>query len=227
MTGCLSINGSFMAGVISRSDSNRLRRALSDNSNCPKGPALRELRLGFCTNLNTEIFIPYYVLQDWSQLRILDLTQCVRLQHSDLMYIISRAPKIRNLVLHKCASITDRAMIPILNLGKNLHFLHLGHCSDITDNMVIQLARHCPRIRYLDLASCNRITDISCIELGIHLERLKRIGLVKCGNITDRGITALVLGPAKINKTLERIHLSYCQRLTLEVTSPLFTDLTT
>jgi F-box and leucine-rich repeat protein GRR1 len=180
-------------------------------------PILRELRLGGCMSLDTKSFIPRFASQEWSSLRILDLTQCTRLLDTDLNTIITHAPRIRNLVLYKCVSLTDRGILSLVALGKYLHYLHLGHCIEITDASVIQLARHCTRLRYLDLASCARITDVSCVELGLHLEKLKRVGLVKCINVSDTGIIQLVRGRADICSVLERIHLSYCQRLTLNV----------
>lgn len=168
-------------------------------------------------SLNTHTFIPRIASQEWTSLRILDLTQCSHLQDSDLAIIIAHAPRIRNLVLYKCTSLTDRGILSLVTLGKYLHYLHLGHCTEITDLSVVQLARHCTRLRYLDLASCIRITDVSCLELGSHLEKLKRIGLVKCVNVSDAGICSLVRGRAQICAVLERIHLSYCTRLTLSV----------
>lgn len=183
-------------------------------------PSLRELRLGGCVALDVSLFISGFAAQDWLSLRILDLTQCQHLQDSHLIRIITHAPRIRNLVLYKCFNLTDQGISCLVALGKYLHYLHLGHCMELTDMAVIQLARNCTRLRYLDLASCIRISDISCMELGLHLEKLKRIGLVKCINITDQGIVSLVRGRAQICNVLERIHLSYCQRLTLDVIHP-------
>ena len=180
-------------------------------------PALRELRIGGCVALDVPLFIEGFSSQEWLSLRILDVTQCQGLHDSHLMTIIAHAPRIRNLVLYKCFHLTDQGIISLVALGKYLHYLHLGHCMELTDLAVIQLARNCTRLRYLDLASCIRISDISCMELGLHLEKLKRIGLVKCINITDQGIISLVRGRAQICNVLERIHLSYCQRLTLDV----------
>jgi len=183
---------------------------------------VRELRLGACASFNTHIFLPRFVTHNWVALRILDLTQCTRLSDSDLIIIVYNAPRIRNLVLYKCANLTDRGIEALTALGKYLHYLHLGHCMEITDASVIKLARHCTRLRYLDLASCLRITDVSCLELGLHLEKLKRIGLVKCVNVSDAGLITLVRGRARICEVLERIHLSYCYKLTREVNPPLF-----
>lgn len=48
-------------------------------------------------------------------------------------------------------------------------------------------------------------------ELATNLPRMKRIGLVKVANITDQAIYAL---HARIS--LERIHLSYCEHLSVQ-----------
>jgi F-box and leucine-rich repeat protein GRR1 len=216
LTGCTSITGSFIQ-YMPRTNS-LSHRSSSDSLYYGKTfPALRELRIGGCTSLDLPVFISNFALSDWLSLRILDLTQCQRLQDTDLMTIIAHAPRIRNLVLYKCIGLTDYGIQCLIALGKYLHYLHLGHCLEVTDMAIVQLARNCTRLRYLDLASCVRITDISCMELGASLERLKRIGLVKCTGITDRGIVALVRGRAQICNVLERIHLSYCLRLTLDV----------
>lgn len=221
MTNCVSINGLFIPNLPAKGNS-LIRRLSNESLTLSRAlPVLRELRLGVCLSLNTQAYIPVFATREWTSLRILDLTQCTRLSDADLATIVAQAPRLRNLVLYKCISLTDRGILSLVSLGKYLHYLHLGHCMEITDVSVIQLARHCTRLRYLDLASCLRITDISCLELGLHLEKLKRIGLVKCLNISDHGIISLVRGRAHICAVLERIHLSYCTRLTLHVTSSL------
>ncbi|KAI9319484.1 hypothetical protein BX666DRAFT_2094067 [Dichotomocladium elegans] len=188
-----------------------------------KSRELRELRLNNCTNLNDLAFIdsslarippssitasPYY-----DQLRILDLTSVFSLTDDAVRLIVSVAPKIRNLILNKCHSITDESVLAICDLGRYLHFLHLGHCTQLTDYSITQLARHCTRIRYLDLANCALLTDQSVGELAV-LPKLKRIGLVKCVNITDQAIYSLT-SHIRIAHSLERVHLSYCARLTV------------
>jgi F-box and leucine-rich repeat protein GRR1 len=218
LTNCISVTGAFLPCPSTRGNSLLARRESIESLSPVKAlPILRELRLGGCMSLDTKLFIPRFACQEWTSLRILDLTQCTRLQDADLTTIITHAPRIRNLVLYKCVSLTDRGIQSLVTLGKYLHYLHLGHCVEITDSSVMQLARHCTRLRYLDLASCARITDLSCLELGLHLEKLKRVGLVKCINISDAGIIHLIMGKAKIYQVLERIHLSYCQRLSLLV----------
>lgn len=181
---------------------------------------LRELRLAHCTEIDDTAFLelPRHLSMD--SLRILDLTSCESVRDDAVERIVAAAPRLRNLVLAKCRFITDRAVWAICRLGKNLHYVHLGHCSNITDAAVIQLVKSCNRIRYIDLACCIRLTDTSVQQLAT-LPKLRRIGLVKCQNITDNSIHALAGSKAAHHSggvsSLERVHLSYCVRLTIDV----------
>jgi F-box and leucine-rich repeat protein GRR1 len=187
---------------------------------------LREMRLAHCSRLDDSAFLDLpndpEMPMSFDALRILDLTDCGELGDKGVERIIQTCPRLRNLILAKCRQITDRAVFAITKLGKNLHYIHLGHCARITDVSVEALAKACNRIRYIDLACCSALTDGSVTKLA-SLPKLKRIGLVKCAGITDRSIHALAMGEIKNNKkvngisVLERVHLSYCTNLTLEV----------
>ncbi|CCO28119.1 SCF E3 ubiquitin ligase complex F-box protein grrA AltName: Full=F-box and leucine-rich repeat protein grrA [Rhizoctonia solani AG-1 IB] len=148
--------------------------------------------------------------RSFEHLRILDLTGCASLTDAAVEGIISVAPKIRNLVLAKCILLTDNAIASVCKLGRYLHYLHLGHVSLITDRAVIQLARTCTRLRYVDLACCTQLTDLSVSELAT-LVKLRRIGLVRVINLTDQAVFAL----SERQSSLERIHLSYCEQITI------------
>lgn len=194
-------------------------------------PHLREMRLAHCARITDSAFldIPHdpEMPLTFDALRILDLTDCLELGDKSIEKIIHSAPRLRNLILAKCRQLTDRAVFAITRLGKNLHYIHLGHCNRITDVSVEALAKSCTRIRYIDLACCNALTDNS-VERLAGLPKLKRIGLVKCAGITDRSILALAMGETRngraMNGTsvLERVHLSYCTLLTLEVSAFIF-----
>ncbi|KAL1918416.1 uncharacterized protein VTP21DRAFT_3076 [Calcarisporiella thermophila] len=172
---------------------------------------LRELRLAW-TRI-TDAAFEFDILPHFEHLRFLDLTACSSISNNAIRFIVRSAPKLRTLMLGKCTHITDDGVFHITALGKNLHFLHLGHCYGITDRAVQALAKHCSRLRYVDLANCSQITDDSVVELA-HLPRLRRIGLVRCNNITDRFLNELVTQGIACT-TLERVHLSYCSRLSL------------
>ncbi|KIY49378.1 RNI-like protein [Fistulina hepatica ATCC 64428] len=200
---------------------------------------MREMRLAYCPNLTDSGFpapltsdliahadrlshpfprsdgdhesLPPLVLSsNFVHLRMMDLTGCAQLTDEAIDGIIAVAPKLRNLVLSKCIHLTDRAVETICKLGRSLHYLHLGHAGRITDRSVRTLARSCTRLRYVDFANCSLLTDLSVFELAA-LPKLRRIGLVRVHNLTDEAIYAL----AQRHATLERIHLSYCDQLTV------------
>jgi len=177
--------------------------------------------------LENEELPPLIVNRVFDNLRMLDLTGCLHITDQTVEGIISHAPKIRNLVLSKCVLLTDRAVETICRLGRHLHYLHLGHASKITDGSVRLLARACTRIRYIDFASefqfldfytrflisfadCVLLTDMSVFELSA-LPKLRRVGLVRVNQLTDEAIYAL----AERHATLERIHLSYCDQISV------------
>ena len=186
------------------------------------GRQLRELRVGHCKLLTDAAFLDLPKNLTFESLRILDLTNCEHLHDEAVERIIETSPRLRNLVLAKCKEITDRSVMAITKLGKNLHYIHLGHCAQITDIAVVQLVKLCNRIRYIDLACCHRLTDTSVRQLAT-LPKLRRIGLVKCQSITDRSILALAKATVEprqkpmAQSLLERVHLSYCINLTLQV----------
>ncbi|KDQ15410.1 hypothetical protein BOTBODRAFT_158249 [Botryobasidium botryosum FD-172 SS1] len=153
---------------------------------------------------------PLILPKPFDHLRLLDLTSCMHLTDDAIDGIISNTLKIRHLVLARCSSLTDNALFSISKLGRNLHYLHLGHVSNITDRGVTALARSCVRLRYIDLAACINLTDLSVHEISA-LSKLRRIGLVRVTNLTDQGVFAL----AERHHSLERIHLSYCESITV------------
>lgn len=188
---------------------------------------LRELRLAHCTQIDDSAFMSLPPTMTFDSLRILDLTACENVRDESVEKIVQAAPRLRNLVLAKCRFITDRSVMAICRLGKNLHYVHLGHCSNISDVAVIALVKSCNRIRYIDLACCNRLTDHSVQQLAT-LPKLRRIGLVKCQAITDQSILALARPRASAHhhhsgchsnssSSLERVHLSYCVQLKMDV----------
>ena len=195
------------------------------------GLTLRELRLANCELITDAAFLNLPSNQTYEHLRILDVTSCFRLTDRAIEKIIEAAPRLRNLVFAKCKNLTDVSVNAISKLGKNLHYLHLGHCVQITDTAVIRLVQACNRIRYIDLGCCHNLTDASVTKLAC-LPKLRRIGLVKCSLITDQSVYALaqtsnrahdrlIRGGDEFNggpvSSLERVHLSYCTNLTLDV----------
>ncbi|KAG6895417.1 hypothetical protein C0992_001379 [Termitomyces sp. T32_za158] len=162
-------------------------------------------RHAFPSNSNESSELPPLVLpRPLEHLRMLDLTMCSLVTDDAIEGIIHYAPKIRNLVLSKCSLLTDRSVENICRLGRHLHYLHLGHAVQVTDSSVRTLARSCTRLRYVDFA------NMSVFELAA-LPKLRRIGLVRVTNLTDEAIYAL----GERHTSLERIHLSYCDQISI------------
>ncbi|KAG8802032.1 SCF ubiquitin ligase complex subunit, partial [Serendipita sp. 399] len=153
-------------------------------------------------------------------LRQLDLMS-LRITDEAISGIVSNAPRLRNLVLAKCSLLTDAAVQSISELGRHLQILHLGHAAAITDTSIINLAKSCVRLRYVDLACCTSLTDESVRALAA-LPKLRRIGLVRVINLTDEAIEHLTLR----HSTLERVHLSYCERISVKAIHLLLRRLT-
>jgi hypothetical protein len=57
---------------------------------------------------------------------------------------------------------------------------------------------------------CTLLTDMAVFELS-SLPKLRRVGLVRVNSLTDEAIYAL----GERHATLERIHLSYCNHITI------------
>ncbi|KAE8540539.1 hypothetical protein D1P53_003489 [Cryptococcus gattii VGV] len=161
------------------------------------------------------------VTTTFEYLRVVDMTGCTELGDKAVDNLVTNAPKLRQLTLSKCPSLTDKSLESIGKLGKHLHNLHLGHVGLITDNGVINLARSCTRLRYLDLACCALLTDACVAEIGENMPKLKRFGLVKVTNITDDAIYSLV----RRHTSLERVHLSYCDQLSVKAVAYLLNKL--
>lgn len=81
----------------------------------------------------------------------------------------------------------------------------------LTDRGVTHLAQACPRIRYVDLANCINLTDLAVFEIAA-LSKLRRVGLVRLPHLTDNAVYALSEKPTA---GLERIHLSYCDNISV------------
>lgn len=180
---------------------------------------LREYRVSYNTNISDMTLLSLQPNIIFDKLRIMDFSGCPMFTDDGVSRLVQIAPKLRNVVLAKCYHITDRALLHLSKLGRNLHYIHLGHCNSITDFGVSTLVKACMRIQYIDVACCNQLHDSSIKDIAA-LPRLRRVGLVKCQSITDEGIAAFSDRPASDN-SIERIHLSYCNQISLQAVTAL------
>ncbi|KAJ7682629.1 hypothetical protein DFH06DRAFT_1161692 [Mycena polygramma] len=180
---------------------------------------LRTLRLARCSLLTDKAFpagyekplppppttwldeLPPLILRHTADnLRILDLSFITGITDAAIEGIVSHAPKIQHLRF-------------ICKLGAHLDVLMLAHVSNITDRGVVKLARACTNLRCIDVGFCRNLTDMSVFCLA-ELRGIRRLSLVRVHKLTDIAVFAL----AEHAVDLERLNLSYCDRLTLEAT---------
>ncbi|PFH51278.1 hypothetical protein AMATHDRAFT_59267 [Amanita thiersii Skay4041] len=143
-------------------------------------------------------------------LRLLDLAHC-NITDAGIEGIVRHASKIQTLILTGCEQLTDRSLESIRKLGDRLDVLIMAHVPKITDRGVVKLARSCPKLRCVDVAFCENLTDMSVFELA-SLSSLRRLSLICVRKITDIAIYAL----AEQANELERLHLSYCENISLD-----------
>jgi len=153
---------------------------------------------------------PLILRHSADHLRVLDLTSC-KVTDDAIEGIVMHASKIQTFMLSGCTSLTDRALESICKLRDHLDVLMLAHVSNITDKAVVKLARSCANLRCIDIAFCRNLTDMSVFELA-ELPSLRRLSLVRVHKLTDIAIFAL----AEHALGLERLHLSYCDHLSLD-----------
>ncbi|KAJ7180269.1 hypothetical protein C8R43DRAFT_972447 [Mycena crocata] len=146
-------------------------------------------------------------------LRILDLSFINGLTDAAIEGIVNHAPKIQHLQLSGCKQLTDRSLESICKLGDRLDVLMLAHVANITDRGVVKLACACTNLRCVDVGFCVKLSDMSVMCLA-ELRGIRRLSLVRVPKLTDIGLFAL----AEHALDLERLNLSYCDRLTLEAT---------
>ncbi|KAF8914187.1 hypothetical protein CPB84DRAFT_1811580 [Gymnopilus junonius] len=143
-------------------------------------------------------------------LRLLDLSHC-EITDDAIEGIVRHAPRIQTFILTGCSLLTDKSLGSISTLGDHLDVLMLAHVSNITDRGLVNLARSCSNLRCIDVGFCRNLTDLSVFELA-SLSSLRRLSLVRVHKLTDIGIFSL----AEHAIGLERLHLSYCDHLSLD-----------
>lgn len=183
-------------------------------------PQLKELLLSNCILLTSDLFSPWssgLTIRRLENLRNLSLVGSAKLTDTGVRHLVAAAPRLRQINLSKCPFITDRSLSTIANAYRSqLVHLHLGHCENITDKGVRILVEKCPRLNFFDAGNCKYLTDASLYALAT-LPKLRRIGLVRCPNIGHQGVISLAFPqPGVPERPLERLHLSYCPKVTLE-----------
>ncbi|KAI0371546.1 RNI-like protein [Pilatotrama ljubarskyi] len=156
-----------------------------------------------------------------NELRVLDLSHCIKLTDSAILGIVAYAPRIQHLSLAGCIELTDRAMRALCALGNHLAVIDIGGLERVTDEGAFALASSCRRLQSVDISFIPNLSDLVVLELAAlpHLRRLAAAGLPR---LTDNAAYFL----AEHASELELLHLTYCIRLTLDGVRALLRQLT-
>ena len=182
---------------------------------------------------STTLFPPLILPPAYSpdNLRVLDLGYCTKITDDAIAGIVHNAKKIQTLIISGCAHLTDKTIDSICALGENLEVLTMAHVSKITDTGVVGLVGACTRLRSVDVncecrivaprinveadnytsVVCSNLGDLAVLELAT-LPSLRRLSLVQLDKLTDNAVYFL----SEHTPTLERLHLSHCNGLSLE-----------
>ncbi|KAI6105843.1 RNI-like protein [Pisolithus sp. B1] len=144
-------------------------------------------------------------------MRVLDLSGLTKITDEAVAGVVVHCPVLDQLSLAGCTSLTDNALESVSKLGVSLSRLNLARIPHITDSGVMKVAQECIELRSVDLAFCRQLTDLAVMELA-GLQKITRLVLVRVPKVTDNAIYFL----GDHTPTLERLHLSYCDRISLK-----------
>jgi len=137
-----------------------------------------------------------------------------------LRELVSGIPNLESLNLSGCYNLSDSALDTAFNRDiPSLKTLNLSLCKDVTDNSLGRIATHCKNLEDLQLGGCTKITNTGLLLISWGLNNIKSLNLRSCWQISDHGIGHLAginSQPTTGAKTLQRISLQDCQKLTDE-----------
>ncbi|KAG8968318.1 SCF ubiquitin ligase complex subunit [Tulasnella sp. 419] len=222
-THCPNLRRIKLSGLESLTDASV--SALADNC-----PLLLELDLYMCPRVTDESVRKLWI--NSSYLRELRLSLCHNL--TERAFPVpppnssngsSTAVATTNHPFPPFHRLDDAGLQPLVlpRIFDHLRMLDLTGCANLTDEAMEGIISNCPKIRNLVLAKCGcpLLTDMSVFELAA-LPKLRRVGLVRVPNLTDQAIYSI--GEQQVS--LERIHLSYCENITVQAISFLLMRLT-
>merc|ERR1712223_1865315 len=137
-----------------------------------------------------------------------------------LRELVNGIPTLETLNLSGCYNLSDSALDTAFNRDLAcLKVLNLSLCKEVTDSSLGRIATHCKNLEILELGGCTKITNTGLLLISWGLKKIKSLNLRSCWQISDHGIghlTGINSQPSTGAKTLQRISLQDCQKLTDE-----------
>jgi F-box and leucine-rich repeat protein GRR1 len=146
------------------------------------------------------------------QLKALNLSGCSKIKDVMIANLAEKCMHLESLTLNGCRMLSDEGVRAVVRYrGSTLKVFGLGWLTNISDEAVKPIFTFCSAIENLDLQSSN-ITDNCFMELTV-LSSLKVLKLNNCNSITSLAIIKIAEGCPQ----LEKLDLSYCDRLTVDM----------
>eukprot|EP01124_Arcella_intermedia_P015195 TRINITY_DN21706_c0_g1_i1.p1 TRINITY_DN21706_c0_g1~~TRINITY_DN21706_c0_g1_i1.p1 ORF type:complete len:417 (-),score=67.97 TRINITY_DN21706_c0_g1_i1:14-1264(-) len=123
------------------------------------------------------------VLTSSFTLRILNLSQCLKINDSTLTTIGKNLFNMEKLALNGCKRISDAGILHIAYGCPKLIEIQLSGDINLTDNSLVPLVQNCTNLRLVNLTQCALITDATVIQMA-KLKKLKTVNFSQCKKIT-------------------------------------------
>ena len=172
---------------------------------------LHSLSLAGCKQLSLQSFGGVFCKDSFSNLKHLDLRDCLRICDGCLRHISNYLHSLESLNLSFCISITDEGLVAIAKGLPRLRTLKLRSIDTISSCSIAQIASRCTSLCHLDIGFCEWVDDDCLEELasGLIVDSLEELDL-SCARVTDQGILKI----SEAMYQLKHLKIGQCLRLT-------------
>ncbi|KAK9292319.1 hypothetical protein L1049_020285 [Liquidambar formosana] len=161
--------------------------------------SLRILRIEFLPNLLTK----------YSNIRLLDLSVCPRIDDGTVAFLLSRDSvgsfvRLKELVLSRATGLRWGGLEMLVRACPGVEYVDVSYCWGFGDREAAALS--CAvGLRDLRMDKCLGVTDVGLAKIAVGCSKLERLSLQWCLEITDLGIDLLV----KKCEDLKLLDISY------------------
>eukprot|EP01117_Protostelium_nocturnum_P015992 TRINITY_DN6248_c0_g1_i1.p1 TRINITY_DN6248_c0_g1~~TRINITY_DN6248_c0_g1_i1.p1 ORF type:complete len:751 (+),score=167.64 TRINITY_DN6248_c0_g1_i1:1516-3768(+) len=168
---------------------------------------LSSLDISSSSDLSTEMLIRCAQL---SQLKVLNLSWCRRVDDAVLTKISEGCPELRVIDISLCNSITDVGFSSLSNCAY-LKGILASKCRNLSDLGIMEVVKKCTDLLFLNLTEW-KLTDEGLNCISSYCPYLICVVLGSCKAITDAGVELLV----KRCNRVQSLAISCCKQLTNE-----------
>ena len=147
---------------------------------------LNSLNLMGCSSLDERYFIE--ALKKGSELKELDLTECVWLSSNGVRALKEIVHSLYRLLLMGCDTISSEAFLYLFSKATRLEELNLNFCTTVDNVVLSRICETSPSLKKLALANCTFLSNLEPIYL---LSSLERLIISSCSSLTKEAFFPL------------------------------------